>query len=152
MEEESFFILMDGYLYYKHSENKGRFYWCCRKKQPICNDLQGRCRNLQTDISSVKCVSAFISSQRSSEAATLLKVKLCDIPQILVHETTRYELRRVICFYRGKGNLRRSVGHYTSYTKRYDRNWELFDDLKKNTPIPVKDTTTVDCEFLVYTV
>jgi len=23
---------VDGYLYYKHSENKGRFYWCCRKK------------------------------------------------------------------------------------------------------------------------
>jgi hypothetical protein len=23
---------VDGYLYYKHSENKGRFYWCCRKE------------------------------------------------------------------------------------------------------------------------
>lgn len=92
-----------------------------------------------------------ISSQRSSEAATLLKVRLCDIPQILVHETTSYELRGVICFHRGKSGLRRSVGHYTSYTKRYGRNWELFDDLKKK-PIPIKETTTVQCEFLVYTV
>lgn len=23
---------IEGYLYYKHSENKGRFYWNCRKK------------------------------------------------------------------------------------------------------------------------
>jgi len=82
-----------------------------------------------------------ISSQRSSEAATLLKIKLCDIPQLLVHETMSYELRGVICFYRGKGSLRSSVGHYTSYTKRYGRNWEWFDDLKKKS-IPVKDTTT----------
>ncbi|XP_016656228.2 uncharacterized protein LOC100569834 [Acyrthosiphon pisum] len=92
-----------------------------------------------------------ISSQRSSEAATLMKLKLCDIPQILTHSTKNYELRGVLCFYKGKGGLRSSVGHYTAYTKRYGRNWELFDDLKKK-PIPVKETTTVNCEFLVYTV
>jgi len=35
-----------------------------------------------------------ISSKRSNEAATLLKIKLCDIPQRLIHEqqTTSFEV------------------------------------------------------------
>ena len=75
-----------------------------------------------------------MSTQRSSEAANLLKVKLRDIPLLLIH------------------GLRTSVGHYTVYAKRSSgRQWELFDDMKKK-PVPVKDTTTIMCEFLIYTV
>jgi len=70
----------------------------------------------------------------------------------LIHGTTTYELRGAICFHRGKSGLRTSVGHYTAYAKRSSgRQWELFDDMKKK-PVPVKDTTTIMCEFLIYTV
>lgn len=92
-----------------------------------------------------------LSSNRSSDAATLIKLKLCDIPQILTHQTVSYELRGVICFISGKSGLRNSVEHYKSYVKRYGSNWELYDDMKKK-PIPVKDNTIIQCEFLVYTV
>jgi len=93
-----------------------------------------------------------MSTQRSSEAAKLLKVKLSDIPLLLIHGTTAFELRGAICFHRGKSGLRTSVGHYTAYTKRRSgRQWELFDDMKKK-PVPVKDTTKIMCEFLIYTI
>lgn len=92
-----------------------------------------------------------ISSQRSSEAAALVKIRLCDIPKLLIHKTTCFELRGVLCYHRAKSGLRNSIGHYTAYAKRYGSNWELYDDLKKK-PIPVKETTIIQCEFLVYTV
>ncbi|XP_060844867.1 uncharacterized protein LOC132924519 [Rhopalosiphum padi] len=93
-----------------------------------------------------------ISTQRSSEAANLLKVKLCDIPLLLIYGTTNYELRGAVCFHRVKSGLRTSIRHYTAYVKRSSgRQWELIDDMKKK-PVPVKDTTTIMCEFLVYTV
>ncbi|CAI6375745.1 unnamed protein product [Macrosiphum euphorbiae] len=73
-----------------------------------------------------------VSSHRSSEAATIFKIKLCDIPEIITVKSAVYELRGVLAFQRPKSSLRNSVGHYTTYVKRGSRNWELYDDLKKN--------------------
>jgi len=87
----------------------------------------------------------------STEAASMVQVKLSDIPQILVYESTTYELRGAINFYKGKSGLRNSIGHYTAYTKRVTHNWELYDDLKKS-PIPVKENSLILCEFLIYTI
>jgi len=81
----------------------------------------------------------------------LIETKLCDIPQVLYNENTLYELRGVISFQKGESDLRSAVGHYTSYAKRYDGSWELYDDLK-TTPLSVEDTRSVLCEFLIYTV
>ncbi|KAF0688727.1 Uncharacterized protein FWK35_00036210, partial [Aphis craccivora] len=67
-----------------------------------------------------------------------------DIPQILVYESTTYELRGALHFYKGKSRLRNSVGHYTAYAKRGTHSWELYDDLKKR-PIPVKENSTILC-------
>jgi len=87
----------------------------------------------------------------SSEAANISLVRLCDISPVLVCETTTYELRGVIAFRHGKSKLRNSIGHYTTYAKRDTKSWELYDDLKIK-PVPVKDTTIVPCEFLLYTI
>ncbi|CAI6373556.1 unnamed protein product [Macrosiphum euphorbiae] len=92
-----------------------------------------------------------ISSQRSSEAATIFKIKLCDIPELITVKSTVYELRGALAFQRPKSSLRNSVGHYTTYTKRGSKNWELYDDLKK-LPVQVKEQTIVPVEFLFYSV
>lgn len=80
-----------------------------------------------------------------------MKVKLCDIPQIILHNSKTYELRGVLSFKAGKTKLRNSIGHYCAFAKRETSNWELFDDMKKKT-IPIKETKVVNCEFLVYTI
>ncbi|CAH1724831.1 unnamed protein product [Aphis gossypii] len=93
-----------------------------------------------------------MSNQQSTEAAKIVQIRLCDIPQILCNVNRTFELRGVISFIPGKSKLRNSVGHYKSYVKRgASNNWEIFDDLKKK-PIPVKNTTKVNCEFLFYTI
>ncbi|XP_050064844.1 uncharacterized protein LOC126553771 [Aphis gossypii] len=92
-----------------------------------------------------------ISKDRSSEAAAQVKEKLCDIPQILQHNSKTYELRGVLSFKAGKTKLRNSIGHYCAFAKRGTSNWEQFDDMKIKT-IPVKDTKVVNCEFLVYSI
>ncbi|XP_050064744.1 uncharacterized protein LOC126553644 [Aphis gossypii] len=79
-----------------------------------------------------------VSSLRSSEAATIFKIKLCDIPQLIKVKSKVYELRGVLAFQRPKSSLRNSVSHYTAYIKRGSRNWELYDDLKKM-PVLVKE-------------
>lgn len=91
------------------------------------------------------------NNQCSSEAASITQVRLCDIYPILISETETFELRGVISFRQGKSKLRKSIGHYTTYAKRHAKDWELYDDLKTK-PIPVKDTTMVPCEFLLYTI
>lgn len=73
-----------------------------------------------------------ISKDRSSEAAAQVKEKLCDIPQILQHNSKTYELRGVLSFKAGKTKLRNSIGHYCAFAKRGTSNWEQFDDMKKN--------------------
>lgn len=90
-------------------------------------------------------------SMCSTEAVSMVQVKLNDIPQILVYENTTYELRGAIHFYKGKSGLRNSVDHYTAYAKRGTHNWELYDDLKKRT-IPVKENSTILCEFIIHTI
>lgn len=80
-----------------------------------------------------------------------MDIKLCDVPQIINLNYISYELRGVIHFRRGKSQLRNTVGHYTAYVKRSNKNWELFDDLKKK-PVPIKETTQVSCELLLYTI
>lgn len=80
-----------------------------------------------------------------------MKIKLCDIPPVIIHNSTTYELRGVICYHKGKSNLRNSIGHYNTYSKRHTNNWELYDDLKKKS-ISVKESSMVPCEFLFYTI
>jgi len=92
-----------------------------------------------------------VSNQRSSDAVTMAQIKLRDIPQLLFNANITYELRGVICFRHGKSQLRHSSGHYMAYMKRGEKNWELYDDLKKK-PIPIKDIVKVSIEFLFYTI
>jgi len=47
-----------------------------------------------------------VSSIRSSEAATIFKTKLCDIPQLINVKDLVYELRGVLAFQRPKSSLR----------------------------------------------
>lgn len=90
-----------------------------------------------------------VSNNRSSETTAPVKMRLSDIPKLLVHNNISYELRGVISFQPAKSNLRTSSGHYNAYAVRGTRNWQLFDDLKKK-PIPVKENKEVSCELLVY--
>ena len=83
-----------------------------------------------------------ISKDHSSEAAAQVKEKLCDISQILQHNSKTYELRG-LSFKAGKTKLRNSIGHYCAFAKRGTSNWEQFDDMKKK-PIPIKDTKVVN--------
>jgi len=72
-------------------------------------------------------------SQQSTEAARMPQITLSDIPQVLIHGSTTYELRGVISFRQGKSNLRNLIGHYQTYLKRAGgNNWEFYDDLRKN--------------------
>lgn len=80
-----------------------------------------------------------------------MDIKLCDIPQVVNLNSISYELRGVIHFHRGRSQLRNAVGHYSAYVRRCGRNWELFDDLKKK-PMPIKQSTKVSCELLLYTI
>lgn len=92
-----------------------------------------------------------ISSNHSSEAAAHVNIKLSDIPQLLFYGSRTYELRGVVSFKKGRTSLRNSIGHYHAYAKRGNKNWQLFDDLNKK-PIPINESKTVTCEFLVYTI
>lgn len=92
-----------------------------------------------------------VSSQRSSEAASIFEIKLCDIPSLIKTKSSTYELRGILAFYRPKSSLRNSVGHYKTFSKRGDNNWEMYDDLKK-IPIRVKQQTVVPVEFLYYSI
>ncbi|CAI6377697.1 unnamed protein product [Macrosiphum euphorbiae] len=91
------------------------------------------------------------SKNRSSETTEQVKMKLCDIPQILIHNSVTYELRGVISFHLGKSKLRNTIGHYNGYAKRGTGSWDLFDDLKKK-PIPTKASKIVPVETLMYTI
>jgi len=76
-------------------------------------------------------------------------VALENIPEILTLNGKTYELRDVCSFQRGLSRLRNTVGHFTAYCKRGNRNWELIDDLKKKM-FPVKSSKKIPAEFLVY--
>lgn len=81
----------------------------------------------------------------------MVRLKLGDIPQVINVETVNFELRGVVNLKMGKRRLLDTVGYYLSYLKRGNRLWETHDDFK-NKAIPVKDTTHVECEFILYTV
>lgn len=74
-----------------------------------------------------------VSEMRSTEAATLVTIRLCNIPKKkkIIWENVTYEFRGIVSFIAGKSNLQNSVGHYKAYIKRGNRNWEVHDDLKK---------------------
>jgi ubiquitin C-terminal hydrolase len=92
-----------------------------------------------------------VNVEHSNDAGYTLDINLCDIPKSITLNEKSYELRGVIHFRRGNNNLRNSVGHYTTYVRRSNEHWELFDDLKKK-PIPVKETTNVSCEIIMYSI
>lgn len=87
----------------------------------------------------------------STEVGRFVETKLSDLPPVLIHNESTYELRGVVNYIRGLSRLRTSVGHYTAYCKRSERSWELMDDQKKKT-ISVKASTKVICEYLIYTI
>jgi len=67
-----------------------------------------------------------MSHQYSTEAAKIVQIRLCDIPQILCNAHQTFELRGVISFLAGKKKLRHSIGHYKAYVKRgATNNWEI---------------------------
>lgn len=88
---------------------------------------------------------------QSTEAAPQLQIPLKDIPQVLTHLNTAYELRGVCDYRKGLSRLRTSVGHYVAYCKRGPNNWELFDETIKKSKA-VNQNTVVLCELLIYTV
>lgn len=63
-------------------------------------------------------ISGEISYDRRSDAAAQIQTWLCDIPQLLLHNSRTYEFRGVISFVPGKLNLRTSVGHYKCLCKK----------------------------------
>ncbi|CAI6355862.1 unnamed protein product [Macrosiphum euphorbiae] len=91
------------------------------------------------------------SSQHSTEAASHPKIKLSNIPPVLIINEKAFELRGVFCYQQGLSRLRNSVGHYNAYGKRGPNNWELFDDTRKKTK-PVKNSTVAPCEYLMYSI
>lgn len=91
------------------------------------------------------------SNNRSSETTEQVKMRLSDIPKLLVYNDVTYEIKGVISFQPAQSKLRTSSGHYNAYAIRGTNNWQLFDDLKKK-PIPVKENKEVSCELLVYTI
>lgn len=89
--------------------------------------------------------------QQISEATPHINVKLCDVPEVIIHNDTSYDLRGVLNYRPGKSFLRSSIGHYTTYARRRGGNWELYDDLKKK-PMSISKNTTASCELLFYSV
>jgi len=69
--------------------------------------------------------------QQSSEAAPYVNVKLCDIPEIIIHKETSYDLIEVLHHRPRKSFLKSFIGHCTTYLRRRGDNWKLDDDLKK---------------------
>jgi hypothetical protein len=68
--------------------------------------------------------------EHSNDAGYTLDLKLCDNPKTIFLNEKSYELRGVTHFHGGNNNIRNSVD--TTYVKRCNEHWELFDDLKKN--------------------
>lgn len=91
------------------------------------------------------------SKNHSSESTAPIKIRLSDIPKLLVYNSIYYELRGVVSFQPAQSKLWISTGHYNTYVIRGVKNWQLFDDLKKK-PIPIKENNEVSCELLVYTI
>lgn len=87
----------------------------------------------------------------STEAGRMVLVKLCDLPRILQHNGGTYELKAAINYRQCSNKLRSSVGHYNAYCKRNDKRWEIMDDLKPK-PISVSELTSINCEYLLYTI
>jgi len=52
------------------------------------------------------------SNQYSTEAAPRLKIKLSNIPPVLIINDKAFELRGVFCYRQGLSRLRNSVGHF----------------------------------------
>ncbi|XP_025192698.1 uncharacterized protein LOC112592766 [Melanaphis sacchari] len=91
------------------------------------------------------------SNQYSAEAAPHPKIKLSNIPPVLIINDKAFELRGVFCYRQGLSRLRNSVGHYYAYGKRGPNNWEIFDDIRKKSK-PIKNSIVAPCEYLVYTI
>lgn len=86
------------------------------------------------------------SKNHSSETTAPVKMRLSDIPKLLVYNSIHYELRGVVSFQPAQSKLRTSTGHYSAYAIRGTKNWQLFDDLKKKT-IPIKENKEVSCVY-----
>jgi len=88
----------------------------------------------------------------STEVAQQVQVCLENVPSVITINNIKYELRGICSHKHGMSRLRHIIGHYQSYCKRNHTNiWELYDDMKSK-PIPVKASTRVPCEFLIYTI
>lgn len=80
-----------------------------------------------------------------------LPVILKDIPTTISIFDTKYTLRGLINFIPPKCKSMDAVGHYVSYNWREGNNdWERCDDLL-NTIRHVRASTTVNCQFIIYT-
>ncbi|KAF0708911.1 Uncharacterized protein FWK35_00027913 [Aphis craccivora] len=121
----------------------------CKKKLPCIQPNQStHCNGFQTIVPTISPEHIFIeiifwkgeNIEHSNDAGCTMDIKLCDIPQILNLDSVAYELRGVIHYRRAR-----------TYVKRCGKNWELFDDLKKKA-VPIKETTKVSCELLLYTI
>jgi len=83
----------------------------------------------------------------SQNPRTTVFIKLSDIPPLLRIQNINYELRGICSL---TGNVS-SVGHYKAYCRRVSNSWEIYDDLAVKS-IPIKCETTVQCEYLYYTI
>jgi hypothetical protein len=90
-------------------------------------------------------------NEYSSEVLPQLEIQLKNIPEVLQYSGKSFELRGVCSYSRGLNRLRTSIGHYLALCKRGPHNWEIYDVLQ-NKPKAVKETTTVPCEILIYTI
>jgi hypothetical protein len=70
--------------------------------------------------------------EHSNDAGYTLNLKLCDNPKGISLSEKSFELHGVTHFHRRNNNSGNSVGHYTTYVKRCNEHWKLFDDIKKN--------------------
>ncbi|XP_025406159.1 uncharacterized protein LOC112680321 [Sipha flava] len=126
----------------------------------VCGSVEGNyscqeTKTITTSISSIHIIVDLIKWEGddvnySTEASPQFNIKLEDIPQIIVCSNETMELRGIGCYRPGLSRLRKAVGHYYAICKR-GNSWELFDDMKKHST-PMKSTTIVPCEYLVYTI
>lgn len=66
----------------------------------------------------------------SREVTPHVEIKL---DEIIECSNKTFKLREVGCYRPGLSRLRNVIGHYYTVCKRGKNNWEVFDDMKKNT-------------------
>lgn len=87
----------------------------------------------------------------TSMEAPYVKIRLCDIPKLLVLKEINYNLRGLASYQLSGTRKRNSIGHYISYLRRENGLWEEANDTKDKIG-KISSKTAVNIDILYYTI